>query len=303
MILIFTTKYDFSTNEIIDYLINKNCNFVRINEDDLFEIVELNDKIIIKSGSIYIDFDSVKAVWYRKSSLQLKKMKLLNKSLENFINEENGILTEFLLFKLKKKINLGSYSGNKVNKLIVNELAKKYGLNTPQSFFSNSKKFKADKKFITKPINENSIVEIDELSFYKLLTNIPNEVNTEFAISYFQEKINKKYEIRTFYLNGKTYSMAIFSQKNLKTNLDFRNYDSENPNRTVPFQLPEDIDLKINKLMNSLSLNTGSIDILVDNFGIYYFLEVNPVGQFGMVSYPCNYNLEEKISDYLIYGK
>ena len=30
------------------------------------------------------------------------------------------------------------------------------------------------------------------------------------------------------------------------------------------------------------------------------FLEVNPVGQFGMVSLPCNYQLEKRIAQYLI---
>jgi hypothetical protein len=30
------------------------------------------------------------------------------------------------------------------------------------------------------------------------------------------------------------------------------------------------------------------------------FLEVNPVGQFGMVSAPCNYHLEKKVAELLI---
>ena len=49
-----------------------------------------------------------------------------------------------------------------------------------------------------------------------------------------------------------------------------------------------------------IKLKNGSIDIIrgVDNN--YYFLEVNPVGQFGMVSNPCNYNIEEKFALKLI---
>jgi hypothetical protein len=30
------------------------------------------------------------------------------------------------------------------------------------------------------------------------------------------------------------------------------------------------------------------------------FLEVNPTGQYGMVSDPCNYYLDKKIAEYLI---
>jgi D-alanine-D-alanine ligase-like ATP-grasp enzyme len=51
--------------------------------------------------------------------------------------------------------------------------------------------------------------------------------------------------------------------------------------------------------MNKLDLNCGSIDMIVTPKNEYVFLEVNPVGQFGMVSYPCNYNLEKKIAEYL----
>ena len=235
----------------------------------------------------------------------MKKCNLSNKFLEDFINEENNVLSEYILFRLKEKINLGLYSSIKVNKLVVNELAKRVGLNTPQSFFRNSENFKPTTNLITKPINENSIVGINKNSFYKLLTIDPCIINHnyEFSLSYFQEKIDKKYELRVFYLNGVTYSMAIFSQNNSKTNTDFRNYDSENPNRTVPYKLSKEINEKINNLMKLLGLNSGSIDILVDKNLNYYFLEVNPVGQFGMVSYPCNYSLEEKIANYLIYGK
>ena len=52
--------------------------------------------------------------------------------------------------------------------------------------------------------------------------------------------------------------------------------------------------------MKHIGLNTGSIDMIKSVDGNYYFLEVNPSGQFGMTSFPCNYNLHEKVADYLI---
>ena len=52
--------------------------------------------------------------------------------------------------------------------------------------------------------------------------------------------------------------------------------------------------------MKYVNLNTGSIDMIVTKENEYIFLEVNPVGQFGMVSQPCNYYLEKKITEYLM---
>src|SRR5690606_13836356 len=97
---------------------------------------------------------------------------------------------------------------------------------------------------------------------------------------------------RIFYLKEKTYAMAIFSQSNEQTKLDFSRYDYSYPNREDPFQLPVDIENKNIKMMKRIDLNCGSIDMILTPENEFVFLEVNPVGQFGMVSYPCNYNLE-----------
>ena len=52
--------------------------------------------------------------------------------------------------------------------------------------------------------------------------------------------------------------------------------------------------------MQGLELETGSLDLLVTPDGREVFLEVNPVGQLGMVSHPCNYQLERKIAQLLL---
>jgi hypothetical protein len=52
--------------------------------------------------------------------------------------------------------------------------------------------------------------------------------------------------------------------------------------------------------MKQLNLNTGSIDMAVNTENEYVFFEVNPIGQYGMTSVPCNYNLDKKIAEYLI---
>jgi glutathione synthase/RimK-type ligase-like ATP-grasp enzyme len=65
--------------------------------------------------------------------------------------------------------------------------------------------------------------------------------------------------------------------------------------RRVPYNLPENIKQKVMLLMEDLNLSTGSIDFLKSNDGNYYFLEVNPEGQIGMVSNLCNYDIEHKI--------
>jgi len=76
-------------------------------------------------------------------------------------------------------------------------------------------------------------------------------------------------------------------------------YNKKNPNRNVPFNLPSNITNQVCKLMKELNLETGSLDIVLTKNKEYYFLEVNPVGQFAQVSMPSNYYIEQYIATQL----
>ena len=84
--------------------------------------------------------------------------------------------------------------------------------------------------------------------------------------------------------------MAIFSQYNRDTATDFRVINWEKPIRFVPYILPKNIEKKIVKLVSSIGLNCCSIDLMKSKDD-YYFLEINSVGEFGMISFPCNYDI------------
>ncbi len=94
--------------------------------------------------------------------------------------------------------------------------------------------------------------------------------------------------------------MAIMSQADEMTETDFRCYNWEKPNRCLPYQLPTTEESKVKNLMDKIGLNCGSLDFIVDINDKFYFLEVNSTGQFGMVDFPCNYNLHKIVAEQLI---
>jgi glutathione synthase/RimK-type ligase-like ATP-grasp enzyme len=113
------------------------------------------------------------------------------------------------------------------------------------------------------------------------------------------EYVEKKYEVRVFYIDGESYCLATFSQGDPKTEIDYRRYNKEKPNRNASFLLPGEVQMKLNILMKSLGLKTGSIDLIVTPDDEFVFLEVNPVGQFLNIEELGNYNLCGKIAGYL----
>ncbi|MDN5211026.1 grasp-with-spasm system ATP-grasp peptide maturase [Fulvivirgaceae bacterium BMA12] len=205
---------------------------------------------------------------------------------------------------------LGNFGFRKSeDKIKVLICARQLGISIPPTLVTTQKSelsqfHKEQGTLITKGIHNVTIFSHQDTR-YMMYTQEINKTDIEklpdlFYPSLFQKQIKKELELRIFYLEPEFYAMAIFSQANDQTAVDFRHYDYSKPNRKVPFRLPDKLKKKLKKLMEKLSLNTGSIDMILTTEGKFVFLEVNPIGQFGMTSFPCNYNLEKKIAEYLM---
>jgi len=300
-----------STDHVCQWLSHLRIPFLRLNGEDLCYLQRLND--------LPADED-ISAVWYRRKINSLPAQYRLKKAdfdteytLKRFLIDEFNGLHSYLFYLIDRKKWLNDpLTEDHLNKLQVLALARQCGISTPFTDVVSSKQRIAAlldtyQNIIVKPISECIFLEDAEGGQYKMLTKTINAANLHlvpetFFPSLVQEKVEKKFEIRTFYLDGECHSMAIFSQGNERTADDFRNYDSERPNRTVPYKLPAALEARLDRLMKLLHFRTGSIDLMVDHGGNYHFLEVNPEGQFGMVSYPCNYYLEKKLALLLAEG-
>lgn len=322
LLIISKADFELTTNEVCDWLNYYNIPYVRINVDRIsdpkyYEInidfeedsVEIFDKTTLQK----IDLREIKIVWCRR---------FIDNTFDSLIGKEASLdynIVQFAKFFSAEKNQFlkilyefyphwkwfDNYKNTIVDKIAVLKLAKKHGLDIPKTHIVNTKKqlsniIEKSNGLITKPIYEG-IGFFSETGAYITHTQKVKLSKAEgFLPSLFQEDIEKQFEIRTFFLDKKLFSMAIFSGKNTKTKTDFRNYDLYNPNRCIPYILPDDVEKKIINLMNDLSLTTGSIDLIKDFSERHVFLEINPIGQFGMVSKPCNYNLEKEVAEFLI---
>ena len=251
----------------------------------------------------------IKIAWFRKFGfLKTYEDYFGNKNdLVKYLYSEFAVLRTIILDLLNDKEWLFN-KNNMPSKLKVLEVANQCELNIPETIITSTKKElkiffdSSQNAIISKSLGEGKNLEFEGeiFPFFTQKIESIDTVEDKFSPSFFQKYIDKEYELRIFYIDGEFYSMVIFSQNNPKTVNDFRNYDMENPNRYEPYELPKTIEHKLNKMMNKLGLNTGSIDMIKSISGEYYFLEVNPSGQFGMTALPCNYPLFEATADYLI---
>ncbi|MBC8756455.1 grasp-with-spasm system ATP-grasp peptide maturase [Kordia sp. YSTF-M3] len=316
MILILSTPRDYDTQAVIDWLHFKNTPFFRLNDEDIMtgkasfflDPVKMEDSYIV-SKNIKFYFKEITVVWYRKFGFFKGYQDEFGSKndLVRYVSSEFSVLRTIIFNLLEDKKWLFKRK-NMLTKLEILNLAHQFGLKIPnttvtskktdlEAFFKNN-----NNSIISKSLGEGKHIQYEgkNYPFYTQKIEDLSKVTPKFSPSLFQGYIVKEYELRIFFIEKKFYSMVIFSQNNEKTKVDFRNYDFDNPNRVARYKLPSAIEKKLSNLMKHIGLNTGSIDLVKGIDGNYYFLEVNPSGQFGMTSFPCNYNLHKKVANYLI---
>ncbi len=300
MILIISENNDRTTTEVIRWLHLLGKKFIRIHEDELFEIKVIRKKVFLESERSQFFLDDIDVVWYRRGGLNFKRLRYENDSINISLNETQHWLEDYVRKTLENKKHINKESNYHVNKLLVLEKAEKIGFDIPEYYLAENTDDVILNKTITKTITGNSILNDFEENYdgFMYTSIVEKKEDKDFFISFFQEKIEKDFEIRTFYLNGKCWSMAIFSQNDDQTRIDFRRYNKKKPNRNVRYNLSKVIEEKIHLLMGELDLNCGSLDFIKSGEK-YYFLEVNPIGQYGNVSFHCNYELFKEVAEAL----
>lgn len=308
MILIISNSLDNSTTFVEEWLcyygikVAVLSDFNRINNIvyELNEIGNIDFYVKLNDGENFHS-NEIRSIWYRQGTIWYQgefpqSEDQLSKVIGGHIENEWLTLKESIISELEKKPFIGNYFNRIPNKLKTLQVAASVGWKIPDTLITDNRLSVINhfekKRIVNKNIQDGLSIN-DETTIMHQRTNEikPEELPEIFFPSLFQERIDKKYELRVFYLNKKCYGMAIFSQQNEKTANDFREYDYQHMNRYVPYKLTSEAENNLILFMDKMELNTGSIDIVVDKKGNFIFLEVNPHGQFGFVSAACNYNL------------
>ena len=312
-----------TTELVMDWLRYLGADVARVNGEQLNAEDAIELRIGAGPGAVRIDAgdravspQTVRAVWQRRwhtlenlSDLQRNDASGLGHKVLGHLARELVALRRGLEDGLRSASWLTRGRDTDMDKLRVLRLAIDAGLEVPPTMVTNRRAtleaFLAEQgRVICKPLGEAESFQVGNASYAMFTAEVTPQLVARlperFFPSLFQARIEKQYELRVFYLARRCWAMAIFSQGDAQTEVDFRNYNWSRPNRSVPFSLPPELEARLRDLMTRLQLDTGSIDLIRTADGGYVFLEINPVGQFGMVSLPCNYFLERRVAEHLM---
>lgn len=324
MILIFSTQdWERTTEDVMDWITSLGGRCFRINGEDL--IGTEGYSISLASGSSEARFvidgreistAEVAAAWYRRGG-RFNDYSVFAEvpdhdvavQLDSHLRSEMQSTAQALYALLAHKPWLTRPSEARVNKVSALKIASELGLDVPATIITNARaELEAfrDKhgRIITKAISDGTAFYVGDERCVTFTEEVGHadiaDLPERFLPTLAQELLVKKYEIRIVYLAGRLYPAAIFSQADPRTQIDFRHYNRQKPNRSVPYRLDPEVEESMRRLMGALGLTTGSLDFVRTVDDRLVFLEVNPVGQFGMVSGLCNYNIEKDVAAYLL---
>ena len=323
LILLLSQPYDHSTNKVIDWLVHLGADHIRIpfsaSKKPILSVTlgEADSDCTFKYGNDEVSLSKVTSVWFRGGDLidveQLSKTEFGNTDLgmvsNSWLRWEWSSLNAWVHGRLMTKRHLGNPFLYEINKLMVLEKAKAVGLLIPETRILSTRDDivmffdQCSGNMISKAIYNSYNFKRGDKNYahptLKVTRESIGQLPERIGPSLFQQEIVKRVDLRCCIVGKDIFCGAILSQSNAKTRTDFRQYDHSRPNRVVPFTMPDALSEQLFAMMSSLNLNFGLIDMVLSSDGEYYFLEVNPIGQFDALSTNCGFPIERTIAEYL----
>ena len=312
--LIVSSTIDFSTDMVCYRLLEDNEKFYRLNRDEFLKhkiVVDLQNEVMIISidgeeyevlengGEYEAQFEHLKGIFFRAPVFlrtQSKKELSVQEQLER--NQWSSFLRNLIVFKNANWINNPVSTYRAENKIFQLCIAKEYGLEVPVTYISNCTDFnlESDKKYIVKSLDTALFYDMENNKEMFTYSNVVsgselNEYDLTSAPIFIQEFLNPKIDCRVTYVQGKLFPVKILQNgKGLYGDWRMRKEELE----YIPFQLPTYVENAIHKLMKKLELNFGGIDLAIVS-GEYYFIEVNPTGEWGWLEVKTGTNISKTI--------
>ena len=315
MLLVITNKADLACDYLILRLKEKNIAFTRLNTEDLGNAYEIDLSVSKGKADFKVSFhsggtltgDNVNAVYFRQPLLPDLSTDVVQSDrefAEREIREQFRSL--WRLIGQDKWVNHPRslwLASNKVEQL---SLADRLGLQIPDTIVTCSsgliREFfhthqgrvvcKAVKNGFMQDANTASIALTQRLDEH-FIENIQNFAPIP---AIYQNEIPKDFDIRVIVIGHQVFATAIHSQEYPETEVDWRAWDEcDFALKHEAIQLPKSLAKCCRDITSHFGLKYSAIDLVRSSDGRYYFLELNPNGQWVWIEHKTGYAIRDSI--------
>lgn len=308
--LVLSSTIDYSSDLICAELEKRKLSYLRINRD-LFQEHEIiydlqNDTVKMKLGCTWylLCAKSIESIYFRAPVFlrTTGKARPIEEQLKR--SQWSAFIRNLIIFDKAEWMNHPVATYQAENKIYQLKVAKKCGLFIPETYVGNSlpPNISPNRMYIVKSL-DTALFYDDGKEMFTYSTMVSGEelLTSEIKLApvIIQECLSPKIDLRVTVVGKRIFAVAITKQgvalagdwrKSNKDNLDY-----------APVELPQIIQERIMALMQKLNLSFGGIDLaLVGN--TYYFIEVNPTGEWGWLASSAGIPIDKAIVDCLVTG-
>jgi glutathione synthase/RimK-type ligase-like ATP-grasp enzyme len=314
-IIILSTDADAHLSYVTRHL--KDEEVVLINPADMLDGVDTIDYHFAK-GKVEVFYKDelladVKSVWVRRPTLMISRpMPVKSRHVAYVRNAANRHLDMFN-FIFPDALWMSDVNATRVAdiKIVQLQLAEKVGFNIPETLFSSTpRRAKAfvQQQGICIAKTMTHIMPYKSLAFTKILKKTDSiDYSHLYLDPYtFQEYIKPAYELRITVVGDQVFAAKVDGEEIDGTNSKFRDWRYAHANNTFKASIadiPDNIAEKCIRFVKEIGLLFGAFDFIVDENGKYWFLEINPGGQWAFIEQATGQPIGKAIAKLLKNGK
>jgi glutathione synthase/RimK-type ligase-like ATP-grasp enzyme len=295
MLLVLTSSGDATASYLVPILEQNNVEVARIDTDALVANLSVSYRpgaAAIKLNERWLNADSVTNVWYRRLE-RLKDSRFDESAEGRYTLAEWTESIEGFLAHIPEHLWVNHPARNvtashKIEQLTI---ARRLGFTIPDTIVTQDSEallqfYRVHQKVIAKPMASGCVKRAGErpesLIYTTQITcdHLTDLADLAVCPTLFQEYVDKSADVRISVIDHDVHAVALYAIDNDgKQRCDIRRNNMTDV-RYETIQLPARVTTAIGNLMAYYQLRFGAIDMVVATSGEWYFLEINPNGQW-----------------------
>ncbi len=319
MLLVITNKFDLACDFFILRLKERSIPFLRLNTEDYGNSFQINISLAGYDASYEINFADgrlvtnadIKAVYFRQPVSPDAPHDLAESDKEFSRREAREILRS-----LWRLINHGKWfnhpkelwlASNKIEQLTI---AQRLGFKIPDTCVSMSeltvRNFieSHEGQVVCKAVKHGFLrqgLDVQIATTQRVGSEFLNQFGNYAQVPMiFQEEIHKAFDVRVTVVGDNVFATAIHSQQHPQTIVDWRLLDlQEFDIEHEAIKMPAHLDELCKQITRYFNLKYSAIDLIKTVQGEYFFLELNPNGEWAWIEQKTGYPIRDAIIDCL----
>ena len=310
-ILLLASKFDLACDYVVSHLRRRRASYFRLNTEDFdqFAIVAFPDEpsVLLRTEGleILLEQPQLKAIYFRRAVYPREAFTSQHSPDEQLIRtHRSAFMRSFMAFDSCRWMNHPAATYKAEHKAVQIVAAKRIGFSVPRTVITNHASgidavAQGDRIVAIKGL-ETVLVRQDDVETFGYTSLLETEAAEQAHLSsaplVAQQALTEKLDLRVTVVGDQVFSSSVTCAgepirgdwRLAKEGATFQRYE-----------LPVEVATKCVQLTQTLGLVFGAIDLALQD-GTYYFLEINPTGEWAWLVDKSNLQIDRAIADKLL---